>query len=427
MNWSEKQTLSYAQATKRYNIWCGSVSAGKTFSCNHKFVERLKYGPAGDVMILGVSRPTIQRNVLNDIYKILGFPPPGTKTTEDKIYGHNVYFVGAPDESAMRVIQGSTLALAYADEAACLPQPVWKMLESRLRVPGAQLLATCNPEGPVHWLKKDYIDRQGDLDLISWNFTLDDNPSLDPAYKEAIKKSYTGMWYKRYIMGEWAAAHGLVYDSFDHLNIYQDPYPAPITYVVGLDYGTTNATAGVLCAIDTRKWPQIRVEEEYYYDSAKAGRAKTDAELAEDIRRWLQYKQISAIYVDPAAASFKLALRHIDLPVVDANNDVLLGIKITSKFVAQKNLVIHQSCSNLLEQMQSYAWDQKAADRGEDKPVKVQDHGVDSLRYALASTFPTGELSHVDDAITVEQIKKQMYADQSPFTTFMGGNTGGYY
>jgi len=378
-------------------------------------------------MVIGVSRPTIQRNVLNDLYQILGFPPPTTKTNEAKLYGHNVYFVGAPDESAMRVIQGSTLALAYVDEAACIPYPFWRMLESRLRVPGAQLLATCNPEGPAHWLKKEFIDRAGDLDLISFNFTLDDNPSLDPAYKESIKKSYSGMWYKRYILGEWAAAHGLVYDSFDHLNLYDTPFPAAPTYVVGMDYGTTNATAGVLLAINPRQWPQIRVEEEFYYDSVKVGRSKTDAELADDVKDWLKYKQLAAIYIDPAAASFKLALRHLDLPVVDAVNDVLLGVKHTSKFMQQKNLVIHKSCSTLIEQIQSYSWDQKAADKGEDKPSKVNDHLCDALRYGIASAFPQGEISSLDDNITIEQIKRQMYADHAPLSPFMGGGTGGYF
>jgi hypothetical protein len=216
-----------------------------------------------------------------------------------RLYGRDVWFVGAPDVSAVSTIQGSTLALAYVDEATNLPEPFWKMLESRLRVPGAKLLATCNPEGPAHWLKKDYLEKP-DLDLVHWNFTLDDNPSLDEKYKQQLKASYSGMWYNRYILGEWALAHGAIFDNYDHNNEFNKEFPAPNYYVLGIDYGTTNATAAVLCAISPRSWPQIRVEEEYYYDSAKRGRSKTDEELVRDIQGFIAHRNVSAIYVDPA-------------------------------------------------------------------------------------------------------------------------------
>ena len=357
---SPKQIHSFQSATKRYSIWVGAVRSGKTFASILKLIDLIKNGPTGDGMIIGVNRATIQRNILTELYKFLGFPLPSSKTTETKLYGRNIYFVGAHDESAVRAIQGSTLAFAYVDEATCIPQAFWNMLISRLSIAGAQLLCTCNPEGPAHWLKKDYIDRAEVLDLNYWNFNLTDNPALDDAYINSLKQSYTGMWYNRYILGEWAAAHGLVYDGFDLMNIYEHPKNNPNYYIVGVDYGTTNATAAVLCAISPKIWPQIRVEQEYYYDSAKKGRSKTDDELARDIKDFIGVKPISAIYVDPAAASFKLALRRLDLPVQDANNDVLLGIKHTAKFIAQKNIVIQKGCTTLIEHIQSYSWDSKA-------------------------------------------------------------------
>lgn len=354
----------------------------------------LKHAPPGDAMVIGVNRTSVQRNILKPFYnQILGFPCPTEKAQMSKLYGRDVWFVGAPDVSAVSTIQGSTLALAYVDEATNLPEPFWKMLESRLRVPGAKLLATCNPEGPAHWLKKDYIDNKA-LDLVHWNFNLEDNPSLDAAYKQQLKASYTGMWYNRYILGEWALAHGAIYDNYDKDNEFEHPLPAPSYYVVGVDYGTTNATAAVLCAITPNKWPQIRVEAEYYYDSAKRGRSKTDQELVRDIKDFIGYKNVSAIYVDPAAASLKIAIRQENLPVLDANNDVLLGIKLCSKFIGGKNIVIQKGCTTLREHIQSYAWDPKAADRGEDKPIKKNDHILDALRYAVCSAFPTGEFDN---------------------------------
>ncbi len=412
---SAKQKLTIREATAPYNFWVGAVSSGKTFSSILVLWDLLKNGPPGDVMILGVSRPTIQRNVLNELYNLMDSTPPSTKTTETKIYGRNVYFVGAHDESAVRVIQGATLAIAYVDEATCLPYPVFKMLESRLRVPGAKLLSTANPEGPAHWLKKEFIDQAERLGYKYWNFTLDDNPSLDPAYKERIKASYTGMWYNRYILGQWTAAHGLVYDTFDHLNVYKNATHNPSYYIVGVDFGSTNATAAVLCAISPTQWPQIRVEEEYYYDSEKRGKSKTCAEYADDLKKFCGYRNVKAIYVDPSAAPLKIELQRLDLPVVDANNDVLLGIQHTAKFISQKNLVIHESCKTLLDHIQSYSWDPKAADRGEDKPLKKNDHICDGLRYACASAFPRGQFYCPDEHLSIDEIRKQVYGLQETF------------
>lgn len=416
---------SIQQANKRFNIWVGAVRSGKTFASIFKFIDLLKNGPPGNVMIIGVNRDTIQRNVLLELYKLLGFPPPGTKSTETKLYGRNIYFVGAHDESAVRRIQGSTLAFAYVDECTCIPQPFWRMLLSRLSVKGAQLLGTANPEGPSHWLKKDFIDRASELDLVHWHFVLDDNPSLDPKYVENLKKEYTGAWYNRLILGEWAVASGLIYDSFDHDNVYEHPKDNPNYYIMGIDYGTTNATAAVLCGIRPNRWPQITVEKEYYYDSAKAGRSKSDDELAQDIREFIGYHSVQAIYVDPAAASFKVALRQLNLPVLDANNDVLNGIKITHRFISNKNIVIQKGCKTLIEHIQSYAWDSKAADRGEDKPIKVNDHILDSLRYCCYSAFPQGEFNHPDENLTIEQLRRKVYGEND----LLGFNegVGGYF
>ena len=425
MGFSRKQVQSIMEATKRYNVWCGAVSSGKTYASIYKYIDELQNGPKGDAMILGVSRSTIQRNVLNELYNFLKWPAPTSKTMEAKMFGRNVYFVGMNDEGSMRAIQGASLALAYGDEVAAWPQPCFKMLQSRLRIPGAKAFLTCNPEGPSHWFKKEFLDREGDLDIIHWTFLLDDNPALDESYKNNLKKEYTGMWYKRYILGEWAVAHGLIYDSLDETNYYELPRNNPTYYIVGIDYGTSNATAAVLIAVNPKIWPQLSVEAEYYYDSSKQGRQKTDDELATDIKRFIEYKGVTAIYVDPSAASLKLELRHRDLPVLDAKNDVLEGIRITSKFIAGKNLLIHKSCKNLIECIQSYSWDPKAADRGEDQPLKKREHILDALRYACFSAFPTGQFNHPDESLTIEQIRRNVYGENAPMIFNQGA--GGYY
>ena len=247
------------------------------------------------------------------------------------------------DEGAVRRIQGSTLAFAYVDEVTCIPQPFFTMLLSRLSVKGAQLLCTGNPEGPSHWFKKNYIDRIDQLDLAYWHFVLDDNPSLDPSYVENLKKEYSGSWYQRMILGEWVANSGVIYDQFDESNIYDHSVNNPHYYICGIDYGTSDATAACLIGVNPKQWPQFSMEAEYYYDSRSKGRQKTDDELAQDIKDFISYRNVSAIYVDPAAASFKLELRNLGLPVINANNDVTRGIKVVSKFIAGKNLVIRRS------------------------------------------------------------------------------------
>ena len=408
---SPKQDQSYYESTHRFNIWCGAVRSGKTFSSIRKFLHCLKHGVPGDAMIIGVNRATIHRNVLTHMFKTLGFPCPSPMSNKCSLYGRDVYFVGAPDVSAVTTIQGSTLAYAYVDEATCLPEPFWKMLETRLSVPGAQLFATCNPEGPSHWLKKQYLDRSDVHDLKCWNFNLDDNPILDEAYKKAIKSSFQGMFYKRYVLGEWALATGAVFDQWDEVNIYDKEFEPPSFYSAALDYGTINPTACHLAAISPKKWPQVRIEKEYYFDSVKHGRQKTDSELARDIKAFIGHTPLTALYVDPAAASLKLELRNLDLPVVDANNDVLFGIKLMSQFIAGKNLLVHKDCTNLIDQIQSYAWCPKAADRGEDKPIKHNDHSVDSCRYLCSSVFKHGLEGYADQNLTYEQIRAKVYGD----------------
>lgn len=424
---SPKQDKSFLEATHRFNIWVGSIRAGKTFASIRRMIHEMKYGPPGDVMFLGVNRQSIDRNILGALYSTIGFPTPNPKTMKTRLYNRDVYFVGCPDISAVSTIKGATLALGYVDEITEIPEAVFKMFEGRLSVPGAKLLGTTNPDGPAHWFKKQYIDNAENIDLIHWDFNLEDNPILDADYKKRIKASYTGLWYNRYILGQWALAHGAIYDNYDHENEYIHDYPTPNYYIIGIDYGTTNATAAVLCGITPNKWPQIHVEKEYYYDSAKVGRAKTDAELVKDIKDFIGYKNISVIYLDPAAASLKIALRQADLPVVDALNDVLPGIKTVGKFIAGKNLLIHKSCNILKEHIQSYAWDQKAALRGEDKPVKKDDHICDALRYCLFSAFPQGEFNSPDEQLTIEQLRRKVYNENEGYGYMNPMAAGGYF
>ena len=424
LNLSAKQKQAYKEATSRLNIWCGAVRSGKTFSSILKFIDLLVSGPAGDTLVIGVTRDSIQRNVLTELCNLIGAKIPASKSNEMMFLGRKIYFVGANDERAVRRIQGSTLALAYVDECAEVPEPFWNMLLSRLSVPGAQLLATCNPSFPNHWLKKKYLDHIEDLNLSSWSFTLEDNPSLTEEYKRDLKKEYTGMWYKRYILGEWAVAHGLVYDHFDNDNIYIEEPNNPDFKVVGIDYGSANPTAAVLLACSPSRWPQLRVQDIYYFNSATAGRSKTDAELADDLEAWLLPHNVQSIYLDPSAKSLNLELSSRNLQIIQAKNDVLPGIQVVSKFIGNKNLVVHASCKDLIDELKSYSWDPKAVIRGEDQVIKKNDHLCDALRYVIFSSFPHGKLTYDNENFTIAAIRKRAYGETESLSDLMGN---GYF
>lgn len=372
---SPKQLQSYQEATGRINLWEGSVRSGKTFASILKFIKMLKDGPPGHAMIVGVSRDAIQRNIVLELCGLLGLSPPTPKSTQLNVFGRNVFLVGANDERAQRRIQGSTIALAYVDELTLIPHGFFNMLLSRLSVPGAKLFCTTNPDSPFHWVKTELLSNKM-LDLKHWKFNLYDNPSLTDEYIFNLKQEYSGLWYKRYIDGDWVLAEGTVYDFFnedDHV-INTPPGPADY-YVVGLDYGTANPTAFTLIGYSKRYFPNIWVEKEYYYDSKKYNRQKTDSDYVEDLKDFILGKTVRAIYVDPSAASLKNEMQKQGVSnIYDADHDVLNGIRFTAKMIANGTLKICSNCSNLIREFQTYRWDEKVGLRGEDKPIKEFDH-----------------------------------------------------
>jgi PBSX family phage terminase large subunit len=417
---SVKQITAIASCDARINLLMGAVRSGKTFSSIIILMDLIQNGPPGDCMIVGVSRGTIQRNVLEDMFKLWGWPAPPEGKNKMKIYGRNVYFIGAKDERAVSVIYGATLAIAYIDEVPKIPQSVFKTLLDRCSVKDAKIIGTGNPEGPRHWLKTEYLENKT-LDLQEFKFFLSDNPSLDQTYIKNLKKENTGVWYKRLILGEWAAAEGMIYDCLTDDNFFEGPHLTPPYYIAGIDYGTSNATACVIAAIYPKQFPKIRIVKEYYYDAKKSGRCKTDSEYGQDILNFLKpYSNLKHIYVDPSALSFRTELERLDLPVQEANNDVLSGIKTVSGFIYNKQLAINRTCTNLIDSLYSYTWDDKASKKGEDAPKKEFDHASDAARYMIFSHFPNGEIANERETWSAEKWKREM-TNYDPMTAIQGG------
>lgn len=362
-------------------------------------------GPAGPFAILGKSEMAIKRNIIEPMSQVLGnYMYFYSGKREIDICGRKMYVIGANDERAETKIRGATFSGALVDEATILPQSVFKMLLSRLSVAGARLYATTNPDSPYHWLKTDFIDRKDELGINVWNFNMEDNPSLTDEFKQQIKREYVGLWYQRFIEGKWVQAEGAIYDFFDeHIHTITIPPSRAERYIVGVDYGTTNPTAFVLIGINHRVYPNVWMEKEYFFNSRKENRQKTDSEYAYDLARFIDGYNPQAIYLDPSAASFKLELRKSGIQnIFDAKNDVLDGIRFVSKMMANGTYKICKNCKNAIQEKQTYVWDAKSIKNGEDKPLKENDHVSDAERYALYTHLFGSEIN----ALTAQEIDK---------------------
>jgi len=389
-SFSDKQLASIRDSTARLNIWEGAVRSGKTIASIVRWLDYIATGPAGDLLMVGKTERTLKRNILDVLEQILGPRLYRYNKGEGEVYicGRKIYVVGANDERAEGKIRGMTLAGAYGDEVTLWPENFFKMLLSRLSVAGAKFFGTTNPDSPYHWLKEQYLDN-AELDLVSWSFKLEDNPNLDPAYVESLKREYTGLWYKRFILGLWVMAEGAIYDMWDdEQNTFSDdemPLGLKTTArrYVSVDYGTQNATVFLDCWDDGQT---LWIVDEYYHSGRDQGRQKEDAEYAEDLIRFVGADRPRFVIVDPSAASFKVALRRRGFMVRDAENDVLEGIRMTSTMIAKRRLRVNRDrCKNLIKEISSYVWDEKAAERGQEKPVKQNDHACDALRYLVAT------------------------------------------
>lgn len=398
---SPKQVLSIGQSTARLNIWEGSIRSGKTIASLWRWLMFLANAPHdGELVMFGRTRDSVASNLFGPLQNpaIFGELARDVLYTRGAsmatIFGRKIRVIGANDASAEPKVRGGTWTGAYGDELTTLPEAFFKQALGRLSTPTAKLFGSTNPDNPQHWLRKDYL-LDPKLNLRQWHFTLDDNSHLPAEYIESIKSEYKGLWYKRFILGLWVNAQGAVFDMWDEdQHILRGPLP-PFQALpgVGVDYGTINPFSahllGVAAAnVHTGTPARLVLAREYRHDPAKAQRQKTDAELSADLRRWLGQDRPQWIAVDPSAASFKLQLFRDGVSnVMDAKNDVLDTIRLASSLLAAGRLVVHESCTGLIEEIPGYAWDPKQVEKGNDAPIKVNDHGIDSgLRYAIAST-----------------------------------------
>lgn len=411
---SPKQRHALVKCNKRVNLLEGSIRSGKTYvSLIRWFTFMASDAPTnGALIMVGKSRDSIFRNVFEPLENddtLRVFTPfvhyrQGAPTAQ--IFGRTVHILGAADAKAESKIRGMTVAGAYVDELTTLPQDFFRQLLGRMSVTGAQLFATTNPDSPTHWLRSTYLNKIDEFpDWYVEHFNMDDNPGLSESYKNALKREYTGLWYRRFILGEWVAAEGAVYQEWDpdrHVIKASDVPNIERVLIAALDYGTTHRTRAYLLGLgqitvssvtgercddlakDATKRPALFVLSEFAPDTATVG------EHASMFREWLRSQPVEAwrtpdwIAVDPAAAVFKQQLFSDGMSnVMNAHNAVLPGIQTVASLLAVGSLFVSDSCHNLIRGLPGYRWDSAATERGTTAPIKQDDDEVDALRYAV--------------------------------------------
>mgnify|MGYP000223348110 CR=1 FL=1 len=393
---SKKQLEAIDNSTSRINILQGAVRSGKTIASIIRWLEYLENGPEGKLLMVGKTHRTLKRNILDIIHDIVGENNFNYNRGlgEVQIFDKSIYVAGANDARAEDKIRGMTLAGAYCDEVVLYPESFFNMLLSRLSIKDAKLFCTTNPESPYHWLKTNYIDRKDELDLKSFHFTLEDNLTLDPNYVEQLKKEYSGIWYSRYIDGLWVRAEGLVYSNFSEEENVVDELPKMQKYWVGVDYGTMNPTAFGLIGLGIDN--NLYLIDEYYH-SGRDKVSKTDVQYADELKEFIQRNGVSPewIFIDPSAASFITQLYQMKSSfapfrkVAKANNKVLPGIRRVSSLIGENKFLVNRKNINSIKEFQSYSYDKKAQLKGEDKPLKENDHIMDLIRYVISGIRTT--------------------------------------
>ncbi len=362
----------------------GAVRSGKTLCTSLSFVcwamrrfDGARFGLCGKTIL------SLRRNVVSVLLPLLtelGFDwtdGGGKNRIDVRFNGHanSFYLFGGRDEAAAAHIQGVTFAGVLLDEAALMPRSFVEQAVARCSVEGAKLWFSCNPEGPYHWFYTDWIQKAEEKNALYVRFRLEDNPSLSRAVIARYLRMYSGAFYRRFVLGEWAVTEGLVYDFFSEELVADVPEGPWEECAVSCDYGTANPTSMGLWARRGQVWYRVR---EYYWDSRREKRQKTDADYVSDLAILLGGARPSFVVADPSAASFITALRREGYRVIRADNDVLTGIRVTADMLRSGTLVVCRPCADAIREFSLYRWQEGGA---RDAPVKLSDHAMDDIRY----------------------------------------------
>ena len=390
-------------AGKEAIVCDGAVRSGKTLAMGLSFFlwamtcfDGKRFGVCGKTI------SSLRRNVLSEILpriKALG----GTwkeKRSENLVTvtfkGHRnqFYIFGGRDESSASLIQGVTFAGVLMDEVALMPRSFVDQACARCSVEGSRLWFNCNPAGPSHWFYKTWIQEAEQRNCLRLHFTMEDNPSLTEQIRQRYQRLYTGVFYRRFILGQWAQAEGRVYDFFGPDMVKPVPLGEYEKWYVSCDYGTVNPTSMGLWGLLNGVWYRVR---EFYFNSRAAMRQMTDEEYAAALADLVGHRKLTAVIADPSAASFIETLRRKGYQVIKADNDVLSGIRLTSDCLKDGRIVICEGCSDCLREMDEYVWD--LSSEAKDRVKKENDHAMDDMRYFVATVLKNQEVGFAACAV----------------------------
>ena len=367
----------------------GAVRSGKTLAMGLSFfIWAMTSFDGKRFGVCGKTISSLRRNVLSEILpRLVALGATWKeKRTENLVMvtfkGHRnqFYIFGGRDESSASLIQGITFAGVLLDEVALMPRSFVEQACARCSVAGSRLWFNCNPAGPSHWFYKSWILEAEQRNCLRLHFTMEDNPSLTEAIRQRYKRLYTGVFYRRFILGQWAQAEGRVYDFFGPDMVRSVPTGAFEKWYVSCDYGTVNPTSMGLWGLQAGVWYRVK---EFYFSSRTAMRQMTDEEYAVALDKLVGGRKLTAVIVDPSAASFMETLRRKGYRIIKAENDVLSGIRVTSDCLKEGKMVICEGCNDCLREMDEYVWD--LGSQARDRVKKENDHAMDDMRY-FAST-----------------------------------------
>jgi PBSX family phage terminase large subunit len=405
---SPAQIKSIAHSPRsKIALWEGSVSAGKTIASLFALLIAIAKAPQnGIIVIVGKTLQTVYQNVFVNLQSkelfgaVAGQVQYTRGATAARILGREVMVTGANDAKAEGRIRGATCSLIYVDEATILPSlEYFHMLVTRLRVPGARLLATTNPGARNHWLRVEYMLRAAEVGMGIFSFRMRDNPTLEASYVASMERTFTGVFYKRFILGEWTNAAGAIFDMWDpdqHVKPWAELPRMHRLIGVGMDYGTSNASAALMLGLGEDR--KLYLVDEWRHDPKKAPHLRlTDLQQSRMVREWLRRPHLPYdttlqpewFIVDPAAAHFRAQLFNDGLSTQAGDNEVAAGIRTMSSLLGSGQFLSTTRCPGFNDEMPGYVWDEKATEKGVDAPVKVDDHSLDGGRYVVHTTRET--------------------------------------
>lgn len=380
----------------RLNLLEGSVRSGKTWISLLLWAVWISTRPVDYAYLMcAKTLQTLKRNCLMLLQELVGEDnfKFSISTKEGRLFGRKILFEGANDAKSENKIRGMTLGGAYCDELTLFPKDFFTMLLSRLSATGAKLIATTNPDVPTHWLKKDYIDNKK-VDMLVLRFLIDDNTTLPADYIRDIKKEYTGVYYERFILGNWVAAEGVIYPQFADnpaRYIINTPPDDLIFVSIGGDFGG-NGSAHTLNATGFTVGFKYIVTLDEYYRKETISPYQLEDDFCNFIEGVCSRYKCTEVYLDSAEQilikGVKLAAQRRGLRVNIHNarkGDINKRIIFYNRLIAAGRYKIMENCKHTIEAFQTAIWKPNTT---EEKRLDDGSINIDSLDAQEYSTEP---------------------------------------